>query len=95
MTPLPYELLFKPSFFKDLKRLPKEIRDRLTLVFENIRRDPFAVAAKRLVGYTDLYRYRLGDYRLVYYVKRNERKIMILLIAHRKEVYRFLIKGGL
>ena len=92
MKPSIYSIAFKPGFFKDLKKLPKEIRERLDKVIGMIQNDPFAVSAKKLVGHVQLYRYRLGDYRLVYYLDTEKNKILFLLIAHRKEVYRELEK---
>ena len=57
---------------------------------DRIIQDPFEVQSKKLGGYTSLYRYRIGDYRLVYYVNQEQRKILFLLVAHRKEIYRYL-----
>lgn len=86
----PYTVVFKPGFFKDLKKLSREICDRTQILIENIRHDPFLLPAKKLVGQVPLYRYRLGDYRLVYYVDNAHRKVVFLLMAHRKDVYRRL-----
>lgn len=87
---MPYTATFKPSFLKDLHKLSSEIRERCGTAITAIIHDPFDVAVKKLGGHTQLYRYRIGDYRLVYYLNSRERKILFLLIAHRKEVYRHL-----
>lgn len=87
-----YLASYKPGFLKDIRKLPTETRVKLLAVVDLVRRDPFSVAARKLVGQSHLYRYRLGDYRLVYYVDTNLRKIIFLLIAHRKEVYRKLVR---
>lgn len=87
-----YKALFKPSFFKDLKKLPKSVRERLDVTIENLIKDPFQVRSKKLAGHTNLYRYRLGDYRLVYYLQQHRKQILFLLIAHRKDVYKNLEK---
>lgn len=85
-----YLASYKPGFLKDIKKLPIETRAKLLAAVDLIRCDPFSVAAKKLVGRSNLYRYRLGDYRLVYYVDTITHKIIFLLFAHRKEVYRRL-----
>lgn len=85
-----YQAAFKPSFFKDLSRLPQAMRQRCADIIERLTEDPSAVAAKKLGGHTQLYRCRIGDYRLVYFLNGRERKILFLLIAHRKDVYRYL-----
>lgn len=87
-----YSVAFKPGFFKDLKKLSKDVRERLDKVIRIIQNDPFAISAKKLVGHAQLYRHRLGDYRLVYYLDTEQHKILFLLMAHRKDVYRELEK---
>jgi len=43
---------------------------------------------EKLSGYQDIYRIRIGNYRLVY--KRSRQQIFLILIGHRKEIYRLL-----
>ncbi|MCZ7670420.1 MAG: type II toxin-antitoxin system RelE/ParE family toxin [Chloroflexi bacterium] len=44
---------------------------------------------KRLSGkFSGFYRYRVGDYRVVYEIKEDNAIVIILIIAHRREVYR-------
>lgn len=43
---------------------------------------------KKLGGYRNYFRTRVGDYRIVY--KKTSGEIIIVLIGHRKEVYRLL-----
>ncbi len=85
-----YRAVFKPSFLKDLTHGPKPIQLRCELVVDDIIEDPFARSAKKLGGYDGLYRLRLGDYRLVYYVNHREQKISFLFVGHRKDIYRHL-----
>ena len=37
-----------------------------------------------LAGY---YRYRVGDYRVVYYIDEEQKQVVVTIIAHRREVY--------
>jgi mRNA interferase RelE/StbE len=39
----------------------------------------------RLVG---LWRYRLGDYRLIALIEDNRQRVLLLKVGHRREVYR-------
>lgn len=88
-----YEASFKPTFFKDLKKLPQKLRQKLELIVETIRQDPFQIKTKKLAGHSGLFRYRLGDYRLVYYLDQKNKKILFLMVSHRKEVYKFIKKN--
>lgn len=49
---------------------------------------PNIVSAEKLSGYKDVYRVRVGDYRVVY--KRSESEVYIILIRHRRDVYKLL-----
>lgn len=49
--------------------------------------DPISLG-KPLIGmFKGLYRYRFGDYRIIYAVDRVEKTVRILRVGHRKEVY--------
>src|SRR3990167_782813 len=43
---------------------------------------------EKLSGYSDIFRIRVGQYRIVYRQKKGE--IHIVLIAHRKDIYQLL-----
>ncbi len=43
---------------------------------------------KKLSGYRDIFRIRVGDYRIVY--KKSPSQIYIILIGHRKDIYKFV-----
>jgi mRNA interferase RelE/StbE len=43
---------------------------------------------KKLVGSTNIYRLRVGDYRIVYEMDQKAGEIVIIRVAHRKDVYR-------
>ena len=42
---------------------------------------------KKLVGMPDLYRLRVGDYRIIYQIKKQELIILVLKVGHRKDIY--------
>ena len=42
---------------------------------------------KKLIGYTDQWRVRVGDWRVVYIVDDAAKRISVTRIAHRREVY--------
>ncbi len=55
-----------------------------------MKRNPhFGPNIKRLKGeYSDLYRYRISDYRLFYSVQESEIKIYVIDIAHSNDAYK-------
>ena len=44
--------------------------------------------ARRLQGYQDIYRIRVGQYRVVYEVIDNRVVVIVLKLGHRKDIYR-------
>jgi mRNA interferase RelE/StbE len=63
----------------DQRRLIAEI-DRLAL-------DPRPAGCKKLVGHEDLWRIRVSAFRIVYRINDDAAGILVLTIAHRREVY--------
>jgi mRNA interferase RelE/StbE len=45
---------------------------------------------KKLTGYTDRYRLRVGDYRIIYEIMDEQLVILIVGVGHRREAYRAL-----
>lgn len=79
---------FRPSAVNDLKQLPKvaqkRVFDKLDFYFKSAKPLKFA---KSLTDKTlGDFRFRIGDYRVIFDVKNN--KAIILKIGHRKEVYK-------
>jgi len=48
---------------------------------------PRPPGSKKLKGGKDLWRVRIGDYRVVYSVNDDEKEIQVTRIAHRREAY--------
>lgn len=65
------------------------LQRRLDRCFDQLKLNPrFHPNIKSLRGnFAGRYRYRIGDYRVVYYVNDEERQVVVTAIAHRREVY--------
>jgi len=77
---------------RDLRRLDDSVAHRIVGKLRQYRlsENPL-MHAQRLVGMqSDLYRFRIGDYRVVFTVTREGQLIVlfVLHIAHHKEAYR-------
>ncbi len=83
-----YIVELKPSAFRSLAKLPKEdqriIRSRIDALASN----PFPPNVKKLERIENLYRLRVGDYRVIYQVQKKILLILVVAIGHRKEIYR-------
>lgn len=81
-------VVLKPSAEKDLDRLPDQVARRITLRLQDLEQNPIPVPSKKLHGWKDTYRLRVGDYRVVYVVDTATKQLFVTRIRHRKDVYR-------
>ena len=81
-----YNLSYKKSVFRDLKRIAKSeamrIMDRLEQEL-SIKADTFPILKGKFAG---LRKFRVGNYRVIYIIQGKE--ILILRIGHRSDVYK-------
>ncbi len=85
-----YKVILRPSVEKDLRSIPKPVIGRVVKRLELLADDPFPRQALKLEGGEQLYRLRVGDYRLVYAVGRDTKEVIVHYVRHRREVYRNL-----
>jgi len=82
-----YSLKIKQSAFKELQRLDKKERIRVVTAIDQLKENPHI--GKLLKGeLCGLRRIRSGNYRVIYEINDEEVLILVLRIAHRKQVYR-------
>ena len=86
----PYKVLPKPSVEKDLRSLPKSTLARVLTAMEELGENPFSRQTVKLEGATDLFRIRVGDYRIIYQVDRGGKQVIIHHVRHRRDVYKKL-----
>ena len=85
-----YDIIFKPSVEKDLHDLSKELILRVMKKIENLSLEPFPHGTIKLSSTEQLYRVRVGKYRIVYEVDTKSSQIVIHYVGHRRDVYRRL-----
>ena len=84
-----YRVLIKPSAAKEIEAVgQKEDRQRIVTRIRSLARDPRPFGSEKLSGREDLYRLRVGRYRVVYSVGDAELVVVIVRVGHRKDVYR-------
>lgn len=83
-----YKLTIKPSALKEIKRLAERAKSRVKKAIERLMSEPRPRGVRKIVGGDDIFRLRVGDYRVIYHIDDAERKIRIIAIRKRDEVYR-------
>lgn len=81
-----YNLVYTHRAFKDIRKLPNNVKDRIKIGLEKLRDNPLALATKLVDETLGQYRYRIGDYRVIFDIHGYD--IVILKVGHRREIYR-------
>ncbi len=82
-----YRIEFTPKAERDFKALDKPIRSRLARRIDVLAKNPFPQGIRKLAGEDDLYRLRVGNYRIIYQVQGRRLVVLIVGIGHRADVY--------
>lgn len=84
---MPYSIKIKGSAAKSLERIPATDRRRLLAAIDGLESEPHAGSALK-GALTGLRRLRVGRYRIVYDLDNEASVVLIVRVAHRREVYR-------
>jgi len=73
---------------RQLKKLKRKDQERVVRAILALADDPRPRGSRKLAGYDDVFRIRIGRYRVLYSVAVKKLIIIILKIGHRKDAYR-------
>lgn len=82
------KVILSPRAEKQLKRLSKINQIAVAKKIRVIRDSATVGGEEKLKGFQNIFRVRVGDYRIVY--KKTRQKIYVVLIRHRKDIYRLV-----
>ncbi|OGD34251.1 cytotoxic translational repressor of toxin-antitoxin stability system [Candidatus Atribacteria bacterium RBG_16_35_8] len=80
-----YEIIFSQKAKKQLFKLEKVIQERIISALERIRIRPEAYVTK-LVGDPG-YKLRVGDYRVIMDIDKDNLLILVIKVGHRRNIY--------
>ena len=83
-----YKVFFRPSADRALKELPQDVQRRIVGEVATLAYDPRPAGVVKLAGHENLWRIRMGNYRVVYEIHDNRLVVLVLRVAHRKDAYR-------
>ena len=83
-----YELLFSGQAAKDVKRLDQKLRKRILSRTEQLAENPFNPSISKWLAATADRSSRVGDWRIIYEVDQQEKKVSILAVRPRGSAYR-------
>lgn len=82
-----YRVEFTPRAERDFKALDRSVRGRIARRIESLAENPYPQGTRKIEGEDELYRLRVGDYRILYQVK-GKVLLVIVGIGHRRDIYR-------
>jgi len=83
-----WQIIIHRESEKVLRKLPAKLVKRIWARIRELESDPRPIGCKKLVGDQNLYRLRVGDWRITYAVEENKLMIVVLEIAPRGGAYR-------
>ena len=79
-----YKIIVMKKAKKFVDKLPKNERLRIAKAIEKL---PNGEDIKRLKGYSNLFRLRVGDYRIIYTIDNGELIVYVIDAGNRGEIY--------
>jgi mRNA interferase RelE/StbE len=89
-----YSIEIKPSAGKELDAIDHALFARIDRKILALTENPRPPGCKKLRGYKDQWRIRVGDWRVVYTIDDDTRRVSITRVAHRREVYEYVSLRG-
>ena len=83
----PYRVELTSAAARQVRKLTPTTRTELHEALRRLAFEPRGPNVAKLAG-LDAYRLRSSDYRAVFQIEDRARAILVLLVAHRREVYR-------
>jgi len=85
-----FQIIISQRARKSIKKLPQHYKQgviELLSIFQDTPVPAEHYDIKKIKGYTDTYRARIGDIRVIYEISWNLKRIHILLIERRERAY--------
>ncbi len=85
-----YRIEFAPRADRQFRALERSLQVRLGRRIDSLAENPHPQGIKKLAGEEDLYRLRVGDYRIIYQIREKSLVILVVRVGHRSAIYRGL-----
>ena len=83
-----YRVEILPAAARSLAKLDRSIQRRCARVINRLAEDPHGPGSAKLRGADDIWRVRVGDYRILCQVLADRLVVLVVAIGHRATVYR-------
>ncbi len=73
---------------RQIRKLSRQDQIRVLRIIQGLESDPYPRGCRKLRGYGDVFRVRVGVHRILYSVEASRLLIIVLKVGQRKDVYR-------
>ncbi len=89
MISVPFEVVWTSAARRSLNRLPDKVATAaVEFVYGSLAANPSRVGKALALGLEGLHSARRGDYRVIYGIDHEERRVGIIAVEHRSDAYR-------
>ncbi|NJE26323.1 type II toxin-antitoxin system RelE/ParE family toxin [Thermococcus sp. MV5] len=83
-----YEIIFTKKAAKQVQTLEKAHMQKLKEILLSLRENPFSYPYKKIRGEENIYRIRVGKFRILYEVNDKDHLVIIFKIERRERAYK-------
>tara|TARA_Y100000034_G_C6845599_1_gene383044 strand:+ start:414 stop:668 length:255 start_codon:yes stop_codon:yes gene_type:complete len=81
-----YSITYSLKASKQIKKLSKNLKERIISTIERCRIRPYS-HVKKLIGNKN-FSLRVGNYRIIIDIKETELRVFVIEVGHRKNIYK-------
>jgi mRNA interferase RelE/StbE len=85
-----FSIVWLKSAYKNFEKLPTSTQKAIVKQINFLNTNHENSDIKKLKGHSDLYRLRVGDYRIIFAINKKTQQICISAIGHRREIYNLI-----
>jgi len=82
-----YKISYEKRALKELSKLPGRAVTQIVKKIESLAENPYQAGIRKLTDTDEIYRARVGNYRILYEINNGELRIIIVAVGDRKDVY--------
>ncbi|WP_303708987.1 MULTISPECIES: type II toxin-antitoxin system RelE/ParE family toxin [Microbacterium] len=82
-----YRVEFTTAAAKEVRKLDPQLRRRILGGISDLEREPRPHGVRKLAGFDNAWRVRIGDYRVLYEVVDERVLVTVVRVAHRRDAY--------
>jgi mRNA interferase RelE/StbE len=85
-----FSIVWLKSAHKSFEKLPVSTQKAIVKQIDFLITSHENSDIKKLKGYSDFYRLRVGDYRIIFSINKQTKQICISAVGHRREIYNLI-----